>query len=50
MSADDEKIRKSLKYSILDGAFSASMIGFGESFFTAYAVMPFRRKGFDDKI
>jgi MFS family permease len=34
----DEKIKKSLKYSVLDGAFAASMIGFGESFFAAFAV------------
>jgi MFS family permease len=34
----DELVRKSLKYSILDGSFAASMIGFGESFFPAYAV------------
>lgn len=32
------KIRKSLRYSILDGAFFSIMTGFGESFFTAYAV------------
>jgi MFS family permease len=34
----DEKIKKSLRYSVLDGAFAASMIGFGESFFAAFAV------------
>jgi MFS family permease len=34
----DDRVRRSLKYSILDGAFSASMIGFGESFFVAFAV------------
>ena len=35
---ENERIRKSLKYSVLDGSFAASMIGFGESFFPAYAV------------
>ena len=35
---DDQRIKKSLKYSVLDGAFAASMIGFGESFFAAFAV------------
>ncbi len=34
----DKRIKKSLKYSVLDGAFAASMIGFGESFFGAFAV------------
>jgi len=34
----NELIQKSLKYSILDGSFAASMIGFGESFIPAYAV------------
>ena len=34
----DIRIKKSLRYSILDGSFAASMIGFGESFFPAYAV------------
>lgn len=38
MGKDNDRIRKSLKYSIFDGAFSASMIGFGESFFTAFAL------------
>ena len=33
-----EKVKKSLKYSIIDGAFYSSMVGFGESFFTAFAV------------
>ncbi|PIN87219.1 hypothetical protein COV19_00770 [Candidatus Woesearchaeota archaeon CG10_big_fil_rev_8_21_14_0_10_44_13] len=33
-----EKIKKSLKYSILDGSFYAAMVGFGESFFSAFAV------------
>ncbi|MEW6600904.1 MAG: MFS transporter [Nitrospirota bacterium] len=36
--ADDNRIKKSLRYSVLDGAFAASMIGFGESFFAAFAV------------
>ncbi len=31
-------VKKSLKYSIIDGSFAASMIGFGESFIPAYAV------------
>jgi len=35
---DNNKIKKSLKYSIIDGAFSSSMIGFGESFFVAFAL------------
>jgi len=34
----DYRIRKSLRYSVFDGAFSAAMIGFGESFFVAYAL------------
>lgn len=34
----DDRIRRSLRYSVFDGAFSASMIGFGESFFVAFAV------------
>ena len=34
----NELVQKSLKYSILDSSFAASMIGFGESFFPAYAV------------
>lgn len=33
-----ERIKKSLRYSVIDGSFAASMIGFGESFFPAYAV------------
>lgn len=33
-----EKVRKSLKYSILDGSFYSAMVGFGESFFSAFAV------------
>lgn len=35
---EDERIKKSLKYSIMDGAFYSSMLGFGESFFSAFAV------------
>jgi MFS family permease len=35
---DSAKIKKSLKYSIIDGAFYSSMVGFGESFFGAFAV------------
>ncbi len=38
MKFQDQKITKSLKYSIVDGAFAASMIGFGESFFAPFAV------------
>jgi MFS family permease len=34
----DPSRRRSLRYSVIDGAFSASMIGFGESFFVAYAL------------
>lgn len=34
----DEKIRKSLMYSILDGTFYSTMVGIGESFFSAFAV------------
>jgi MFS family permease len=33
------KIRKSLGYSIMDGAFYSAMVGFGESFFSAFAVL-----------
>jgi len=37
--ADRERLaRRSLRYSVYDGAASAAMIGFGESFFTAFAV------------
>jgi MFS family permease len=36
--ASGKYVKKSLKYSILDGAFYASMVGFGESFFSAFAV------------
>ena len=38
MPLQDEKIQKSLRYSIFDGAFSAAMIGFGESFFVPFAL------------
>jgi MFS family permease len=34
----DYRVRKSLRYSIFDGAFAASMIGFGESFFVAFGL------------
>ncbi|MDP2749325.1 MAG: MFS transporter [Nanoarchaeota archaeon] len=34
----DEKIKKSLRYSILDGSFYSAMVGFGESFFSAFAI------------
>jgi len=34
----DEKAKKSLKYSILDGFFYSMMVGFGESFLGAFAV------------
>jgi MFS family permease len=34
----DYRVRKSLRYSVFDGAFSAAMIGLGESFFVAYAL------------
>ncbi len=36
--AEKEKIRKSLVYSILDGSFYSAMVGFGESFFSAFAI------------
>ena len=35
---EGNKIKKSLTYSILDGAFYSIMVGFGESFFSAFAV------------
>jgi len=38
MADRDELVKKSLKYSIVDGSFAATMIGFGESFFPVYAV------------
>jgi MFS family permease len=34
----DDRIKKSLRYSILDGAFYSAMVGFGESFFPVFAV------------
>ncbi len=34
----DYRVRKTLRYSLHEGAFSAAMIGFGESFFAAYAL------------
>lgn len=34
----DRQIKRSLRASILDGAFWAAMVGFGESFFSAFAV------------
>jgi MFS family permease len=34
-----EKVRKSLRYSVLDGTFNAMKIGFGESFFQAFAAL-----------
>ncbi len=34
----DYRTRRSLRYSLYDGAFSAAMIGFGESFVVAYAL------------
>ncbi|MFH0979002.1 MAG: MFS transporter [Candidatus Woesearchaeota archaeon] len=39
MAEEDDKIKKSLRYSILDGSFYSAMVGFGESFFAAFAVM-----------
>ena len=35
---EEDKRAKSLRYSILDGTFSSMMVGFGESFFSAFAV------------
>jgi len=35
---EKEKIKKSLRYSILDGTFFSMMVGFGESFFQAFGV------------
>src|SRR3989344_2140532 len=34
----EKKIKKSLKYSIWDGSFASAMVGFGESFFSAFAI------------
>lgn len=36
--SDAARLGKTLRYSVVDGAFSAAMIGFGESFFVAYAL------------
>lgn len=33
-----QKVKKSLKYSIIDGSLYSAMVGFGESFFSAFAV------------
>ncbi|MFH1762188.1 MAG: MFS transporter [bacterium] len=38
MQNKDLLIKKSLRYSIFDGAFYSVMVGFGESFFTPFAV------------
>lgn len=38
MNIGKDRLKKSLKYSILDGAFDSAMIGFGESFFSAFAI------------
>lgn len=35
---NDERVKKSLRYSILDGTFYSVMVGFGESFFSAFGV------------
>jgi len=35
----DSRIRTSLIYSMVDGAFSAAMIGFGETFLVAYGLL-----------
>lgn len=32
-------IKRSLKYSVIDGTFASMMVGFGESFFSAFAVL-----------
>lgn len=39
MNIKKDKVSKSLKYSIIDGAFYSAMLGFGESFFSAFAVL-----------
>ena len=36
--AVEKKIKKSLLYSVFDGSFHSAMVGFGESFFSAFAV------------
>lgn len=38
MSENSYRIKKSLRYSVIDGTFAAAMIGFGESFFAVFAV------------
>ncbi|TAL56430.1 MAG: MFS transporter [Nanoarchaeota archaeon] len=38
VDSHEEKTRKSLVYSILDGSFYSLMAGFGESFFSAFAI------------
>jgi MFS family permease len=38
MESKEDKIKRSLKYSIIDGAFYSAMVGFGESFLNAFAV------------
>jgi MFS family permease len=35
----DHRVRKSLRHSVTEGAFAAAMVGFGESFFVAYALL-----------
>ncbi len=37
-SSIEQKVRKSLLFSIIDGSFNAMKVGFGESFFSAFAV------------
>jgi len=39
METKYQKVRKSLKYSTMDGMFNAMKIGFGESFFQAFATL-----------
>lgn len=38
VNKEKDLIKKSLKYSVLDGTFYSMMVGFGESFFSAFAV------------
>ena len=38
MESKEDKVKKSLKYSVLDGTFNSIKIGFGESFFQAFAI------------
>jgi MFS family permease len=35
----DYRVRESLRHSVTEGAFAAAMVGFGESFFVAYALL-----------